>query len=150
MSSVFIAKKSHKKDAYCLWTQREGFDMFNMMLDLRDQQVVEQLFENLGQERALTDEEKLALLEEQRLKEREAAERAKESANRMGGGPKPSPQRSLPGGQGRAPVLARPVTVRRTGAKVGRNDPCHCGSGKKYKKCHMLKDRQAGQSAPPA
>ena len=28
MSSVFIAKKSHKKDAYCLWTQREGFDMF--------------------------------------------------------------------------------------------------------------------------
>jgi len=20
--------------------------------------------------------------------------------------------------------------------KVGRNDPCHCGSGKKYKKCH--------------
>jgi preprotein translocase subunit SecA len=24
----------------------------------------------------------------------------------------------------------------RTGAKVGRNDPCPCGSGKKYKKCH--------------
>ncbi len=23
----------------------------------------------------------------------------------------------------------------RTGAKVGRNDPCPCGSGKKYKKC---------------
>ena len=22
------------------------------------------------------------------------------------------------------------------GAKVGRNDPCPCGSGKKYKKCH--------------
>jgi len=20
--------------------------------------------------------------------------------------------------------------------KIGRNDPCHCGSGKKYKKCH--------------
>jgi len=25
---------------------------------------------------------------------------------------------------------------RLTGAKVGRNDPCPCGSGKKYKKCH--------------
>jgi preprotein translocase subunit SecA len=25
---------------------------------------------------------------------------------------------------------------RHTGAKVGRNDPCPCGSGKKYKKCH--------------
>lgn len=29
----------------------------------------------------------------------------------------------------------RPVTVRREGKKVGRNDPCPCGSGKKYKKC---------------
>jgi preprotein translocase subunit SecA len=27
----------------------------------------------------------------------------------------------------------KPVKV---GAKVGRNDPCPCGSGKKYKKCH--------------
>ena len=26
--------------------------------------------------------------------------------------------------------------------KIGRNDPCHCGSGKKYKNCHM-KDDQA-------
>jgi preprotein translocase subunit SecA len=25
-------------------------------------------------------------------------------------------------------------------AKVGRNDPCPCGSGKKYKKCHLLKE----------
>ena len=29
----------------------------------------------------------------------------------------------------------KPVTVRRKGKKVGRNDPCPCGSGKKYKKC---------------
>ena len=28
------------------------------------------------------------------------------------------------------------TTQRRTGDKVGRNDPCPCGSGKKYKKCH--------------
>jgi preprotein translocase subunit SecA len=26
-----------------------------------------------------------------------------------------------------------------TGEKIGRNDPCYCGSGKKYKKCHYLK-----------
>ena len=26
--------------------------------------------------------------------------------------------------------------VKRSAAKVGRNDPCPCGSGKKYKKCH--------------
>jgi preprotein translocase subunit SecA len=30
---------------------------------------------------------------------------------------------------------SRPTTVRRTQPKVGRNDPCPCGSGKKYKRC---------------
>ena len=29
-----------------------------------------------------------------------------------------------------------PETVVREGPKVGRNDPCPCGSGKKFKKCH--------------
>jgi hypothetical protein len=24
--------------------------------------------------------------------------------------------------------------------ELGRNEPCHCGSGKKYKKCHLEKD----------
>ncbi|MFV9616392.1 MAG: SEC-C metal-binding domain-containing protein, partial [Gammaproteobacteria bacterium] len=24
--------------------------------------------------------------------------------------------------------------------KIGRNDPCHCGSGKKYKKCCLSKE----------
>ncbi len=30
----------------------------------------------------------------------------------------------------------KPNTVKRTDRKVGRNEPCPCGSGKKYKKCH--------------
>ena len=30
----------------------------------------------------------------------------------------------------------KPETVRREEEKVGRNEPCPCGSGKKYKKCH--------------
>ena len=30
----------------------------------------------------------------------------------------------------------RPKAPRKAEAKVGRNDPCPCGSGKKYKKCH--------------
>ena len=29
-----------------------------------------------------------------------------------------------------------PQPVKRDGDKVGRNAPCPCGSGKKYKKCH--------------
>ena len=31
----------------------------------------------------------------------------------------------------------RGQTVRKAGTEVGRNDPCPCGSGKKYKKCCM-------------
>ncbi len=27
--------------------------------------------------------------------------------------------------------------------EIGRNDPCHCGSGKKYKNCHMGKSESA-------
>jgi hypothetical protein len=30
-------------------------------------------------------------------------------------------------------------------SKIGRNDPCYCGSGKKYKKCCLTKDENAGQ-----
>lgn len=29
-----------------------------------------------------------------------------------------------------------PTTKVRVGEKIGRNDPCHCGSGKKFKHCH--------------
>ena len=32
-------------------------------------------------------------------------------------------------------VTAEGHTVRREAPKIGRNDPCPCGSGKKYKKC---------------
>jgi preprotein translocase subunit SecA len=40
-------------------------------------------------------------------------------------------------------AAAKPQTVQRQSPKVGRNDPCPCGSGKKYKKCHGL----VGQAA---
>jgi preprotein translocase subunit SecA len=43
-----------------------------------------------------------------------------------------SPFASAPRGGG-ADVVK---TVRRDEPKVGRNDPCPCGSGRKYKKCH--------------
>ncbi len=38
--------------------------------------------------------------------------------------------------QGERAVQASQVTVTRALPKVGRNDPCPCGSGKKYKLCH--------------
>ena len=47
----------------------------------------------------------------------------------MGGGPPPQARGGPP------PGARPPRTVVRSTAKVGRNAPCPCGSGKKYKKC---------------
>lgn len=35
------------------------------------------------------------------------------------------------------PTYHRPPQYFRDKPKIGRNEPCHCGSGKKYKKCCM-------------
>jgi tetratricopeptide (TPR) repeat protein len=35
-------------------------------------------------------------------------------------------------------------------AKTGRNDPCHCGSGKKYKRCCLQKDEAVAATAAEA
>jgi preprotein translocase subunit SecA len=45
--------------------------------------------------------------------------------------------------EGRVHAEAKPKAAVRTGPKVGRNDPCPCGSGKKYKKCHGAGDQPA-------
>jgi len=34
-------------------------------------------------------------------------------------------------------VSGKGETITRPGSKLGRNDPCPCGSGKKYKRCCM-------------
>jgi preprotein translocase subunit SecA len=46
---------------------------------------------------------------------------------------------------GGASADAKIETVRRDKPKVGRNDPCPCGSGKKYKKCHGRDEAEAAQ-----
>jgi preprotein translocase subunit SecA len=61
--------------------------------------------------------------------------------------PRRSPRRTIESGGGVQAAQAdrgqggpngdgEPRPVRRAEPKVGRNDPCPCGSGKKYKKCH--------------
>jgi preprotein translocase subunit SecA len=60
--------------------------------------------------------------------------------------PQPRPMREMRAGlEGQGP--RRPV---KAGQKVGRNDPCPCGSGKKYKHCCMRKEmaQAAGTQAP--
>jgi preprotein translocase subunit SecA len=46
------------------------------------------------------------------------------------------------GADGEAPKPKQETVVRQT-PKVGRNDPCPCGSGKKYKKCHGVNEASA-------
>ncbi len=60
----------------------------------------------------------------------------------MGGAPRvPPPPPMAPAGRGPAPALTSSMgplgrQAAATVPEVGRNDPCPCGSGKKYKKCH--------------
>jgi preprotein translocase subunit SecA len=46
---------------------------------------------------------------------------------------------------------SKPQTVRKSGPELGRNDLCWCGSGKKYKNCHLREDKaKASGSRAPA
>jgi preprotein translocase subunit SecA len=49
--------------------------------------------------------------------------------------PAPGPKLAPPPGPGAGPRRA-PAGDAKPGGKVGRNEPCPCGSGRKYKKCH--------------
>ncbi|HKN47698.1 MAG TPA: SEC-C metal-binding domain-containing protein, partial [Candidatus Polarisedimenticolia bacterium] len=51
---------------------------------------------------------------------------------------------SAPAKEARQPVQKRPA------ARVGRNDPCPCGSGKKYKKCHGAEEGTGTPARPAA
>jgi len=67
-------------------------------------------------------------LEQQRQEEaRRQAEKMKMQA---------APEPGTDGTAGENTQAGAPKTVVREGRKVGRNEPCPCGSGKKYKQCH--------------
>jgi preprotein translocase SecA subunit len=89
--------------------QKEGFEMFEEMVHRIEEDVVQKLFT-------------VELARETAVQELEAQQ--------------PRPQRMVlsHGGENVEPRRAGPT--RREGEKVGRNDPCPCGSGKKYKRCH--------------
>ncbi|MCD6292690.1 MAG: SEC-C domain-containing protein, partial [Deltaproteobacteria bacterium] len=86
--------------------QREGFDMFADMVERIKEDVVGQLFHI-----QVTREEEIEELDQQSRQEHEVV---------------------LSHGRRGEDGKQKPVV---SGKKVGRNDPCPCGSGKKYKKC---------------
>lgn len=89
--------------------KKEGFAMFVSMLQSYEDETLSLLL-RVRPMREQTVEE----LEEERRKRQEA---------------------SLILSHGEEKEQSKPSTVKRTEDKVGRNDPCPCGSGKKYKKC---------------
>ena len=110
----------------------EAFDLFMTMVERVKEDTVEYIFRARP-----VSEESLP----QRRRERIAREEHRDSTGlgfasgqaqmaASGEGGAPPPPRQARGGEG---VVK---TVRRDQPKVGRNEPCPCGSGKKYKKCH--------------
>jgi preprotein translocase subunit SecA len=97
--------------------QKEAYQMFLEMLDRIKRDTVEKLFA------VQITKEKEA--QEIKLERKQSFVMSRGEAVQGGGGKTES-------GKG--------VTIRREGKKVGRNDPCPCGSGKKYKRCCLLKE----------
>jgi preprotein translocase subunit SecA len=91
--------------------KKESFDLFEMMRERVENDIVQKLFRF----EPMTEEQ---VIEQRVRQQRAAAPRIELSAP-----PKVEGQRPQP-------------TVAKPESKVGRNDPCPCGSGKKYKKCH--------------
>jgi len=101
--------------------QKEAYQMFLEMLDRIKKDTVEKLFAIQIAKEKEAQEIKLE------RKQTFVMSRGGESAQGGGG--------ETEDGKG--------VTFRREGKKIGRNDPCPCGSGKKYKKCCLLRESGA-------
>ncbi len=65
-----------------------------------------------------------------------APEQMQENSNEIKGDTNNVPASALPGTRPPQRPKKATVPVRNEGPKLGRNDPCWCGSGQKYKKCH--------------
>lgn len=116
--------------------KREAFQMFSGLLATVQRSVAQAVH----RVRLMTPEE-MAVLEEQRRLLQQQVEARHASVNALGGEREPSPPAGgtaagQPASGGPTPRQAAPAPVVRSGPKVGRNEPCPCGSGKKYKHCH--------------
>ena len=110
--------------------KRESFSMFQAMKDRIDEDTVKYLWRL-----------RLARDGDGAAASRPALRRAAPLSYSRSGGPAPAFAGAAPGGGAPPPMRAggddaAVRTVRRSVPKVGRNDPCPCGSGRKYKKCH--------------
>ena len=87
--------------------------------------------------RVLTSEDDVQRMEEER-RTAQALKFKHDEATALGQQPQPAPQgMQQPGMPAPEPAAqAAPEPFVREGRKIGRNEPCPCGSGKKFKQCH--------------
>ncbi|OGW84293.1 MAG: preprotein translocase subunit SecA [Omnitrophica bacterium RIFCSPLOWO2_01_FULL_45_10] len=106
--------------------QHEGYAMFMDMIDRIKEETIEYLFKI----RAVKEEEEAKVFDfsKQQLMHEEKSQFQGVPLKKEGG------LEAAPSYEGQLPE-AQPVTFKRESPKVGRNDPCPCGSGKKFKKC---------------
>ena len=104
--------------------KRESFELFQQMLERVKTETV-----RLMARVRVRDESEIAAAEAQR---RQPVPMQYQHADPTAT-PVPAEAPAL-AAQAPAPILSAPAT--RDASKVGRNDPCPCGSGKKYKQCH--------------
>ncbi len=114
--------------------KREAFEMFSEMLERVKTEVTKRLcqFELRTEADPQTLERQREAAAKAQLERARAAQEAAPGAGAPAAGQSPSPVRA--GGGAAAAVAGAPVM--RAERKVGRNEPCPCGSGKKYKQCH--------------
>ncbi|KPN08411.1 MULTISPECIES: preprotein translocase subunit SecA [Xanthomonas] len=108
--------------------KKEAFELFSEMLENVKREVI-----NLLARVRIRSEEEVAELEEQERLQAQARLMASQFQHQDAGGYGADEEVEQMQG-GNAPVPVSQVT--RDEPKVGRNDPCPCGSGKKYKHCH--------------
>jgi len=109
--------------------KREAFELFGEMLD----KVKREVITLLARVRIRTEDEVAALEAEERRQAAAVAQQMQFQHQEMGGYGADEEAAA----QQRAAALIPDLSVERaTGPKVGRNDPCPCGSGKKFKHCH--------------
>ena len=109
--------------------KRESFELFQEFLYNVKRDVVKLLSRV-----ELETPEEVQRAEEER---RAAAQRQMEASRAEAAAAPPVLEGSPHGQPSRSnPDVTTPATFRRDGDKVGRNEPCPCGSGKKYKQCH--------------
>lgn len=108
--------------------QHESFDMFSEMIESIKEESVEFIYKLEIQPRGPIQSVMQDRNQVLSHPESDSMHEAASSAPQSGGSPMPGG----PLGESRIPKKTAPI---RTEEKVGRNDPCPCGSGKKYKKC---------------